>query len=42
MNVNSNRKLEGLSKAKCMTKLPVFENTELVIYPATVLDKEVL
>ena len=42
MNVNSNWKVEGLSQAKCMTKLPVFENTELVIYPATALDKEVL
>ena len=42
MNVNSNQEVEGLSRAKCITKLPVFENTELVIYPATALDKEVL
>ena len=42
MKVNSNWKVEGLSQAKCMTKLPVFENTELVIYPATALDKEVI
>ena len=42
MNVKSNQEVEGLSRAKCITKLPVFENTELVIYPATALDKEVI
>ena len=42
MKVNSTQVVEGMSRAKCMTKLPVFQNTELVIYPATALDKEVI
>ena len=38
MNLNSNQEVGGLSRSKCMTKLPVFENTKLVIYPATELE----
>ena len=38
MNLNSNQEVDGLSLSKCMTKLPVFENRKLVIYPASELE----
>ena len=42
MSVDSNNFMEVLSLAKGTTKVPVFLKTQLIIYPDSELDKEVL